>query len=109
VTSARADLAFRVAKLKPLERYKLLSSTVTPRPIACVSTLSKNRRPNAAPFSFFNVFGEDLPALTFGVNAHSPEDHTSRNAQRMREFVVIFVPMPRRRPPRWAPSCSRVI
>jgi flavin reductase (DIM6/NTAB) family NADH-FMN oxidoreductase RutF len=72
VTFARADLAFRVAKLKPLERYKLLSSTVTPRPIACVSTLSKNRRANAAPFSFFNVFGEGPPVLAFGVNPTRP-------------------------------------
>jgi flavin reductase (DIM6/NTAB) family NADH-FMN oxidoreductase RutF len=86
---------FELAKLKPLERYKLLSSTVTPRPIAWVSTLSENGRPNAAPFSFFNVFGEDPPVLAFGVNARSPEDHkdTGRNVRRRREFVVNLVPM----------------
>ena len=86
---------FHLAELKPLDRYKLLSSTVTPRPIAWVSTLNERGRPNAAPFSFFNVFGEDPPVLGFSVNDRSPGDRkdTGRNARRAGEFVVNLVPL----------------
>jgi flavin reductase (DIM6/NTAB) family NADH-FMN oxidoreductase RutF len=86
---------FHLAELKPLDRYKLLSSTITPRPIAWVTTLSENGRPNAAPFSFFNVFGEDPPVLGFSVNDRSPGDRkdTGRNVRQAREFVVNLVPL----------------
>lgn len=86
---------FHLAELKPLDRYKLLSSTVTPRPIAWVSTLNERGQPNAAPFSFFNVFGEDPPVLGFSVNDRSPGDRkdTGRNARRAGEFVVNLVPL----------------
>ena len=56
--------AFTVAfsDLAPRDRYKLLCASVTPRPIALVTSLSPDGVVNAAPFSFFNVFSED-PAL----------------------------------------------
>lgn len=47
--------------MKQVDRYKLLSSTITPRPIAWMSTVACDGTLNAAPFSFFNVFGEDSP------------------------------------------------
>lgn len=86
---------FDFATLSPLDRYKLLSSTITPRPIAWVSTLGEHGRPNAAPFSFFNVFGEDPPVLGFSVNDRSPGDRkdTGRNVRRNGEFVVNLVPL----------------
>jgi flavin reductase (DIM6/NTAB) family NADH-FMN oxidoreductase RutF len=86
---------FEFATLTPLERYKLLFSTVTPRPIAWVSTLSEGGHPNAAPFSAFNVFGEDPPVLGFSVNDRSPGDRkdTGRNVRRTHEFVVNLVPL----------------
>jgi flavin reductase (DIM6/NTAB) family NADH-FMN oxidoreductase RutF len=85
---------FDFASLKPLERYKLLASTVTPRPIAWVSTLSEGGHANAAPFSFFNAFGEDPAIVGFSVNDRSPGDRkdTGRNVRRNREFVVNLVP-----------------
>lgn len=78
---------FDPATLKPLDRYKL-------RPIAWVSTLSEGGHANAAPFSFFNAFGEDPPVLGFSVNDRSPGDRkdTGRNVRRNREFVVNLVP-----------------
>lgn len=42
--------------------YRLLSALVVPRPIALVTTVDDRGRPNAAPFSFFNLMGCD-PAL----------------------------------------------
>jgi flavin reductase (DIM6/NTAB) family NADH-FMN oxidoreductase RutF len=88
-------MIFELATLTPLERYKLLFSTITPRPIAWVSTLSESGHPNAAPFSAFNVFGEDPPVLGFSVNDRAPGDRkdTGRNVRRNREFVVNLVPL----------------
>ena len=84
---------FNFAELKPIERYKLLSSTITPRPIAWVSTQSPDGTMNAGPFSFFNVFGEDPPIVGFSVNDRSPGDRkdTGRNIRATPEFVVNLV------------------
>lgn len=40
-------------QLEPSAAYKLLTSTITPRPIAWVSSLSADGVLNLAPFSFF--------------------------------------------------------
>lgn len=47
------------------DRYKLLIGCVTPRPIAFVSSVSPDGRPNLAPFSFFNAAGADPMTLLF--------------------------------------------
>jgi flavin reductase (DIM6/NTAB) family NADH-FMN oxidoreductase RutF len=80
--------------ISPQLRYKLLSSTVTPRPIAWVSTLNADgTRPNAAPFSLFNMFGEDPPIVAFSILSRSMEDRkdTGNNVRRHGEFVVNLV------------------
>ena len=43
--------------------YKLLVSTVAPRPIAWVTTQDVDGSVNAAPFSFFNAVSGDPPPL----------------------------------------------
>lgn len=55
--------------LEPAEQYKLLCSTIVPRPIALVTTWSEQSGDNAAPFSFFNVMGENPPVLVLGLEA----------------------------------------
>jgi flavin reductase (DIM6/NTAB) family NADH-FMN oxidoreductase RutF len=84
---------FNFSDLKPIERYKLLSSTITPRPIAWVSTIGETGQRNAAPFSFFNVFGEDPPVVGFSINDRTPGDRkdTGRNVRASGEFVVNLV------------------
>ena len=47
------------------DTYRLLTSLVTPRPIAWVSTLSPAAVPNLAPSSFFNAFGANPYVLVF--------------------------------------------
>lgn len=49
-------MLFEFAAISGKERYKLLVSTITPRPIAWVVSQDANGRLNAAPFSFFNAF-----------------------------------------------------
>lgn len=89
----RFPMHFRFADLSPNDRYKLLSSTITPRPIAWVSTLGLDGKLNAAPFSFFNVFGEDPPVVGFSINDRLPADRkdTGRNVRARGEFVVNLV------------------
>jgi len=76
--------------------YAILSSLVTPRPIAWVSTLHPHGRVNAAPFSFFNVFGSKPPLLVFAPGDRpdgSPKD-SARLAEEHGEFVVNLVSPP---------------
>jgi flavin reductase (DIM6/NTAB) family NADH-FMN oxidoreductase RutF len=69
------------SRLPIAERYKLLIGCIVPRPIALVSSVSAEGKPNLAPFSFFNGIGSDPMTLLFcPVNAPdgSPKD-TLRN------------------------------
>lgn len=81
------------ANLTPLERYRWLASTVTPRPIAWVSSRSAAGVANLAPFSFFQVISDD-PA-TLMVNVGTRDDgqlkDTLRNAQESGELVIHLV------------------
>src|SRR5215469_4929344 len=73
--------------------YQLLASVVTPRPIAFVTTISPDGRLNAAPFSFFNLFGANPPILAFAPADRengTPKD-TALNIRATHEFVVNLV------------------
>jgi flavin reductase (DIM6/NTAB) family NADH-FMN oxidoreductase RutF len=81
------------AQLQPRERYKLLVSCIVPRPVALVSTMGLDGRPNVAPFSFFNAVSDEPPAVAIGVNSGVP-GHTKDTAKNIRdtgEFVVNLV------------------
>jgi flavin reductase (DIM6/NTAB) family NADH-FMN oxidoreductase RutF len=73
--------------------YQILASLVTPRPIAFVSTVSPDGKLNAAPFSFFNLFGGDPPILAVapGDRADGTPKDTARNIRLTHEFVVNLV------------------
>ena len=68
-----------------------------PRPIALVTTISAAGVVNAAPFSFFNVLGEDPPILVISVGRrgeggeHGELKDTARNIVASGEFVVHLV------------------
>ncbi|HZV35995.1 MAG TPA: flavin reductase family protein [Verrucomicrobiae bacterium] len=73
--------------------YQLLASLVTPRPIAFVTTLSPDGKINAAPFSFFNLFGAEPPILAIAPGDRdngTPKD-TALNIRATHEFVVNLV------------------
>lgn len=48
------------------DMHQLLLSGVAPRPIALVSTLSKDGIPNLAPYSFFNAYASNPPIIAIG-------------------------------------------
>jgi flavin reductase (DIM6/NTAB) family NADH-FMN oxidoreductase RutF len=78
------------------EFYRILLSAVAPRPIAWVSTISGDGRPNLAPFSFFNVVSGKPPLLGFSpalrrVEQGDSSKDTLRNIRETGEFVVNIV------------------
>jgi flavin reductase (DIM6/NTAB) family NADH-FMN oxidoreductase RutF len=86
-------MLFDFGKIPPREGYKLLVSTVTPRPIAWITSLNAAGQLNAAPFSFFNAFSGDPPVVGIGIGSHEPgrAKDTRRNIRETKEFVVNLV------------------
>ena len=86
-------MRFDLDPATPQISYKLLASTVTPRPIAWITSLSPAGVVNAAPYSFFNAMGHTPPTLVVGLLA-DPErgfKDTARNILDTGEFVVNLV------------------
>lgn len=79
--------------------YRLLSSLVVPRPIAWITSMNEEGVVNVAPFSFFNLMGDDPPivALGIGPTETSPDGlkDTARNIRRGGEFVIHVVTEPK--------------
>jgi flavin reductase (DIM6/NTAB) family NADH-FMN oxidoreductase RutF len=74
------------------QRYRLLISTVAPRPIAWVSTCNLEGQTNLAPFSFFQALSGTPPLVMLSVGRREgrPKD-TLRNIQDTGEFVINMV------------------
>jgi flavin reductase (DIM6/NTAB) family NADH-FMN oxidoreductase RutF len=72
------------------QRYKLMASLIVPRPIALVTTLGANGVVNAAPFSMFNMVGEDPPIVMLSINRLTDGrlKDTAANILASEEFVV---------------------
>lgn len=88
---------FDFENLEPGERYKLLTATVVPRPIALVSTRTPEGRLNAAPFSFFNIFSEDPALAVLGLESRRDTmglKDTTRNIIETGELVINLVDLP---------------
>lgn len=78
------------AALSAYQRYKLMASLIVPRPIALVTTLGANGVANAAPFSMFNMVGEDPPIVMLSINRLKDGrlKDTAANILASGEFVV---------------------
>ncbi len=76
--------------LDPRDRYKLLTAVVIPRPVAWVTTLGADGVVNAAPYSFFNLFGKDPALVVLGLENRpdGSRKDTSENIRATGEFVV---------------------
>ncbi|HLJ23499.1 MAG TPA: flavin reductase family protein [Candidatus Acidoferrales bacterium] len=75
------------------ECYKLLVSTVTPRPIAWVVTQSSEGSLNVGAFSFFNAMAGEPPVVAIGMGSHKPgrPKDTRVNIRETGQFVVNLV------------------
>lgn len=79
--------------LESRHAHDLLTSAIIPRPIAWVTTVSKEGKHNLAPFSFFTGVSWAPPILAFSVmnRADGTIKDTLRNIKEVPEFVVNIV------------------
>lgn len=73
--------------------YRLCITFINPRPIALVSTLSRDGRANLAPFSFYNMVCANPPVIMISLGIHRdgrPKD-TFVNIRDTGEFVIATV------------------
>lgn len=76
------------------EVHKILLGGVGPRPIALVSTVSKNGVNNLTPFSFFNAFGSNPPVVAFSPSRRGKDaslKDTYNNLVETKECVINSV------------------
>ena len=76
--------------------YEAMVGAITPRPIAWVSTISRDGIANLAPYSFFNGVGSNPPTLMFcpAFKADGTPKDSHANIQATGEFVVNIVTEP---------------
>ena len=67
---------------------------VIPRPIGWISTYDESRRPNLAPYSFFNAIAADPPCVMFaaGRRPDGAAKDSQHGAEVNKAFVVNIVP-----------------
>ena len=86
-------MIFNVSELESQDNYRLLTGGITPRPIAWISTRSKEGVDNLAPYSFFSVASCNPPVLLYTqVTQRSGVDKdTLQNLIETGECVVNIV------------------
>jgi flavin reductase (DIM6/NTAB) family NADH-FMN oxidoreductase RutF len=74
--------------------HQFMVGGIAPRPIAFVSTIDEEGRPNLAPYSFFNAFSSNPPILVFSSNRRVKDNTTKdtlSNVLATREVVINVV------------------
>jgi flavin reductase (DIM6/NTAB) family NADH-FMN oxidoreductase RutF len=78
----------------PRDVYRLMTAMIVPRPIAFVSSLSREGIRNLAPFSFFTAVSANPPVICFSPmvrGAEASRKDTLLNIEATGEFVVNIV------------------
>ncbi|SDI00904.1 flavin reductase family protein [Alteribacillus bidgolensis] len=88
---------FNPGELETQQMYKILIGSVVPRPIAWVSSKSKDGVLNLAPFSFFTVASRQPPTLAVSIGPGVQEREgtikdTLTNIRETEEYVINVVP-----------------
>lgn len=85
--------AVDLAELDREGRYKLLTGSVIPRPIAWVTTRMPDGRTNLAPFSQFIIISADPGLLGFSIGSRAAGDKdTLTHLRREGEMVINSTP-----------------
>lgn len=74
--------------------HQYLLGSVSPRPIAFVSTIDENGNHNLAPYSFFNAFSSNPPIVVFSSNRKVSDNTTKdtlHNIKQNKECVISAV------------------
>jgi len=72
---------------------KYLQNAIAPRPICFASTISKDGKPNLAPFSFFNIFSSNPPILVFSPARSGRTGATKDTLDNVLEVPEVVVNM----------------
>lgn len=87
-------MEINTAELPHRDVYKLMIASIVPRPIAWVSSVDREGRPNLAPYSFFNAVCSNPPTVLFcpGIRAADlDKKDTYHNIRETGEFIINFV------------------
>lgn len=85
-------IAIDPSKNTERDNYKFLIGSIIPRPIAFVTSLSKDGVLNGAPFSYFNIVSANPPMISLAVQrSGGRQKDTARNIIDNKEFVVHIV------------------
>ena len=85
-------MQFDPNKLEHTAVYKLLTGSIIPRPIGWISSISEDGISNLAPFSYFNMLGDDPPHVMFSTRRDSNKNKdTLNNVLETKQFVVNMV------------------
>jgi flavin reductase (DIM6/NTAB) family NADH-FMN oxidoreductase RutF len=87
-------LHYEPKDLSTREVHRLLLGGVAPRPIALVSTISKDGINNLSPYSFFNAFGANPPIVAFSPSRRGRDatlKDTYNNLIETKECVIQSV------------------
>ncbi|PFO06581.1 hypothetical protein COJ85_06620 [Bacillus sp. AFS076308] len=78
--------------LSERENYKFLIGSIIPRPIAFVTSISKDGVLNGAPFSYFNIVSSNPPMISLSIQRSAGgQKDTARNITESKQFVVHIV------------------
>jgi flavin reductase (DIM6/NTAB) family NADH-FMN oxidoreductase RutF len=85
-------LSIDPATMSERENYKFLIGSIIPRPIAFVTTISKDGVLNGAPFSYFNIVSSNPPMISLSIQRfEGRQKDTARNIVETKQFVVHIV------------------
>lgn len=86
-------MIFDTSKLEAKQNYQLLNGGITPRPIAWMSTRSKDGIDNLAPYSFFTVASCNPPVLLYTQTTprNGLDKDTLSNLLETKECVINIV------------------
>jgi len=83
---------FDLSNIAPVDRYKLLTGLIVPRPIGWIGTVDEDGIRNLAPYSFFNCVSATPPTVVVGTGHRrgAPKD-TLSNLRDTGVFTVSIV------------------
>ena len=85
-------LSIDPAVMSERENYKFLIGSIIPRPIAFVTSISKDGVLNGAPFSYFNIVSSNPPMISLSIQRSAGgQKDTARNIIGSKQFVVHIV------------------
>lgn len=83
---------FSPEELSERDNYKFMIGSIIPRPIALITSVSKDEVLNIAPFSYFNIVTSNPPIVSVAFQRKDGEKKdTARNILENKEAVIHIV------------------